>query len=68
MIKVRALQDEGGDWFIIPNNLENKFHKYMNDHSRTPSDWYKYEEKFEEIFSQYRTGGDLNNVQLYKKR
>ena len=66
MIKVRATQDDSGHWYVIPEELSEEFYKllekvYSDDYPHRYDD----EEKFESKFSGYRTGGDLNNIQLY---
>lgn len=58
--KVIAVQDDDCHWYVIPAWMENEFHMLEelgfeeDDHS-----------EFEATFSKYRTGGDLNLVQLY---
>jgi len=52
---VIATQDDSGHWYVIPNELEQTFYKDLQDDS----------DNFDEIYGQYRTGGDLNLVQLY---
>ena len=55
MRKVVAVQDDDSHWYVIPKELEDKFHELLE------SD----EDEFIETFSEYMTGGDLNNIQLY---
>ena len=66
MKAVKVVQDESSHWYIIPNELAEEFHSLLdtiyadaNDHA------YLDEEIFEKKFSEYRTGGDINNIQLY---
>jgi hypothetical protein len=56
--KVRAIKDDDGHWYIIPVHMEIEFHNLLNGGEKT-------EEEFIEKFSDYMTGGDLNNKQLY---
>lgn len=55
------------DWYIIPNDKYQEFLQLI-------SSWYDFqegdikydiEEEIENKFGQYKTGGDLNLVQLY---
>lgn len=62
--KVKAVKDEGSHWYVIPIELSAKFRElteFENDEDTN----FEYEKEFNEIFSKYRTGGDLNNIQLY---
>lgn len=52
---VIATQDDSGHWYVIPNELEQAFYKDLQDDS----------DNFDETYGQYRTGGDLNLIQLY---
>lgn len=68
-IKVKAL-DQGGDWFLVPNDLMDVWEKYtaIIDNEDESSDvWMDACDRFEEYFGHMRTEGDLNNVQLYRK-
>jgi hypothetical protein len=57
--KVNAVQDESGDWFVIPSELVGQFmQENLNDDMC-------YSGEFDNKWGQYRTGGDLNLVQLY---
>lgn len=62
-IKAKALQDESGHWYVVPNEEEDLFHKLQDDMSE--GDMHGIEQMFEETFGGYRTNGDLNNKQLY---
>lgn len=57
MRKVVAVQDDSSHWYVIPKELEDKFYYLSQDEDL--------EDDFDIIFNQYRTGGNLNNVQLY---
>ena len=65
VIQVKAL-NHNGDWFLIPNELSESFYDMTDKFNDVPDkiseDIYA---EFEEIFGQYRTEGDLNNVQLH---
>lgn len=57
MKKVVARQDDSCHWYVISMEMQEQFTNllYLDD---------EYSE-FEEKFSKYRTGGSINNVQLY---
>jgi hypothetical protein len=57
--KVKALKDESGHWYIIPNDLVQSFRKDEQDEDFIDSG------EFDNKYGKYRTGGDLNLVQLY---
>jgi len=57
LIKVQALTDNDGHWYVIPENLVEQFEKELEDDSEELSDKY----------GEYMTGGDLNNTQLYAR-
>lgn len=59
MQKVRAIQDESGHWYVIPNHLVNDFYKDEKNESMIDSG------KFDDKWGKYRTGGNLNLIQLY---
>lgn len=66
--EVTALQDESGAWYVIPKELHSDFRDTLDkalDQNNDEDVRAYYEGKFLNEFSQYRTGGDLNNVQLY---
>ena len=58
-IKVKAVTDNDGHWFVIPNEIKNKFYKDLDNEDFVDSG------EFDNIYGKYRTGGDLNLVQLY---
>ena len=58
-IKVKAVTDNDGHWFVIPNEIKNKFYKDLDNEDFVDSG------EFDNINGKYRTGGDLNLVQLY---
>lgn len=65
-LKVKALE-QGGDWFIVPEDLIDVWEEYTTilDKEDESDEWYDACDKFEKYFGHMRTGGDLNNVQLY---
>ena len=63
--KVRAMQDDSGHWYVFPDYLADEYKDSMNAMYETDFENYDLIQKFEEKFSKYRTGGDLNNVQLF---
>jgi hypothetical protein len=62
--KVRAVQDESSHWYVIPESLNSKFRE-LTEFDNDEDTNFEYEKEFNEIFRKYRTGGDLNNIQLY---
>lgn len=59
MKKVYAVQDQDSHWYVIPAELKDDFFK--DEENGEEDEWSSFTEKY----SQYMTGGDLNNVQLY---
>lgn len=66
--KVVAVQDDSGHWYVIPAEMHEDFSKLLaiscnyDDLSQEQA-----EIEFNDMFSVYRTNGDLNNVQLYSE-
>src|ERR1044072_1368686 len=60
IIPAKAIQDNDGHWYVIPALLESEFDRLLDGGEET-------EDEFIEIFSDYMTGGALNNTQLYAK-
>lgn len=58
---VKAVRDDDGHWYVIPNELFNEFNRLLDTHE----DDFESQREFMEKFDKYRTGGDLNLVQLY---
>jgi hypothetical protein len=58
---VKAIEDESGHWYIIPNSLFERFYKDMQDEDFVDSG------DFDDEYGRYRIGGDLNLVQLFAK-
>lgn len=68
MKAVKAVQDDNGHWYLIPNELKDEFNTLLEELCSEDNDFDDYDnlsEKFDDLFSEYRTGGDLNLVQLY---
>jgi hypothetical protein len=59
MEKVKAVKDESGHWYIIPNELYNDFCDDGDNDDMCDSG------EFDDKYRIYRTGGDLNIIQLY---
>lgn len=57
--KVKVIADDGGHWFVIPEELYSSFYDDLIDEDFVDSGG------FDTKYGQYMTGGDLNNVQLY---
>ena len=69
MKKVKVIEYDG-EWFVIPNELYSKYISMSEDiESAEPwsDEYYEFCDAFEAEFEQYKTGGDLNNTQLYIK-
>lgn len=58
-MKVKAIKDESGHWYVIPNELLSDFMKDEADDDMVDSG------EFDAKYGQCRTGGDLNLIQLY---
>lgn len=65
MIKVTALKDESGHWYLVPSELKKDFYILLDKASTEDSLQYEAEKEFIDKFSKYMTGGDINNIQLY---
>lgn len=63
MQKVDAVSDDSGHWYIIPSESREDFRQVLAKAQQ--SDAWDAQHEFENKYGQYRTGGDLNNVQLY---
>lgn len=59
MIKVKAVEDNDGHWYVIPDLLDDQFYRDLENEEMVESG------EFDERYSQYMTGGDLNLIQLY---
>lgn len=66
-VPVKAVEDDSAHWYIIPNDLHKKFRELHNKICNNEDDQDSIDE-FEKLFSEFRTGGDLNNTQLYIKQ
>jgi hypothetical protein len=65
---VSVVRDDNAHWYVIPKELHEEFRSLLEkstDTSLKDDEMYDAQNKFIEKFSQYMTGGDLNNVQLY---
>ncbi len=61
-------KDKEGHWYIIPMDKKEEFTtsiETINSFEALSEDYYEAIDLFEEAFGKYRTGGDLNLVQLY---
>ena len=69
VLDVKILKRDG-DWFIVPNELMEEWNEYTEilDREDESAEWYDACDRFEKYFGHMRTGGDLNNVQLYMKK
>jgi hypothetical protein len=60
MQKVKAVRDDSGHWYVMPNELcIIEFFKDLDNEDMVDSG------EFDEKYGKYMTGGDLNLVQLY---
>lgn len=57
--KVKVIKDDSGHWYVIPESFLEAFGKEDEDEDFIDTG------KFDEKYGKYRTGGDLNNIQLY---
>lgn len=57
--KVKAIQDESSHWYVIPEELLPSFRIDEQDEDMIDSG------RFDDKWGKYRTGGDLNLVQLW---
>lgn len=64
MIKVQLLQDESSHWYIVPNDEADVFSEMIDKMIENDYD-IDYINSFDNKFSKYRTGGSLNNYQLF---
>lgn len=66
MKQVYAVQDDSGHWYVIQYEMKDTFFALDEKMgSENEVEFNEAEEEFNKLFSQYITGGDLNNVQLY---
>jgi len=63
---VKAVRDESGHWYVIPDRLYEKFN-FLSEQIDLDEENYDLIDEFEMMFNRYRTGGDLNNIQLWAK-
>lgn len=59
MVKVKAVKDESGHWYVIPNELIDDFERDEEDEDMVDT------VEFNNKWMKYRTRGDLNLIQLY---
>jgi len=57
--KVKAVRDNDGHWYVIPQSKINLFQKLLARNDEQAEEWFINE------FSEYMTGGDLNSIQLW---
>lgn len=62
---VKAVKDYDGHWFVIPKDMADDFSAMLSKLIETEYSDYDLLDLFEEKFNKYRTGGDLNLIQLY---
>jgi len=66
--RVYVTQDGSGHDYVIPYELKEEFQTIQTAISTMfESDAYCLQEEFEEKFSQYATGGDINLIELYAR-
>lgn len=67
-IRVEVHQDDSGHWYVVPEDKMPEYREALTNigNQEEYSDtWYDAINEFINKFSEYRTGGDLNNVALY---
>lgn len=65
LIKVKAVRDDSSHWYVIPETMHQEWLQLINKLYETDFEDNDLINKFDEKFSKYTTGGDLNNIQLY---
>lgn len=61
-VKVKAVKDDSGHWFLLPNEKVNSFYRDLENENLVDSG------EFGNMYGGYATGGDLNLIQLYVER
>lgn len=64
-IKIKVMYDDASHCYLVPEELAQDFTKHMNAMYESDFEDQDVVNAFESKFGQYRTGGDINNVQLY---
>lgn len=59
LIKVQITTDESGQWYAIPNELEDEFNLDLENEDLTDT------AEFDDKYGRYGAGGDLNLIQLW---
>jgi len=57
--KVSATKDDSGHWYVIPDGMLSEFRSDEDNASMVDSG------QFDDKWGGYRTGGDINKVQLW---
>lgn len=57
--KAKVITDESSHWYVIPNDLLQEFRQDESNEDMIDSG------QFDEKWGKYRTGGDLNCIQLW---
>lgn len=65
LVKVHAVQDDSGHWYVIPDDKKDEYTRRMNEMYEDGFQNYDLIQAFDNDFGKYQTGGDLNNTQLY---
>lgn len=65
VIPVKAMQDESCHWYVIPNEMSVKFSELTDKMIKEDYESQETIDEFDNLFGAFRTGGDLNNIQLY---
>lgn len=69
-IAVKALKDDDGHWYIIPEDFYGTWLQIISDLEKVEEhsdEYYSLQDEFNSHFEKYRTEGDLNLKQLYIK-
>lgn len=59
LIRVKAMTDDCGHWYVLPIELCEDFNKDLTNEDLVDSG------DFDNRYSKYQTGGDLNIIQLF---
>lgn len=66
--RVYVTQDQDSHWYIIPIEMLEVFNRLLEESQyESNPDWEAKEAEFIDKFSQYATGGYINNIELYAR-
>lgn len=68
MTKYYFTQDESSHWYMIPVELRNQWndlYEKILTVGEYSDEWYFLIDEFDVIFSKYRTGGGISDIEFY---